>query len=53
MAERLGISFPCSITLDTNIMKSREERKSIMDTESNSSRTFKNIVVNLKKKLGE
>jgi len=53
MAERLGISFPCSITLDPNIMKSREERKSIMDTESNSSRTFKNIVVNLKKKLGE
>ncbi len=53
MAEELDISFLGSIPLDPNIMKSGEEGKSLIKTGSDSSEAFENIVMNLKKELGE
>ncbi|MEF8835955.1 MAG: P-loop NTPase, partial [Candidatus Thermoplasmatota archaeon] len=53
MAEELDISFLGSIPLDPEIMESAEKGRSLIDAESNSSEAFENIVVNLKKELGE
>ncbi|MFW6038833.1 MAG: Mrp/NBP35 family ATP-binding protein [Candidatus Saliniplasma sp.] len=53
MAEELDISFLGSIPLDLEIMESAEKGRLLINAESNSSEAFENIVVNLKKELGE
>jgi len=53
MTEDLDISFLGSILLDPDIMKSGEEGKSLIKIGSDPSEAFENIVMNLKKELGE
>ncbi len=53
MAEELGINFLGSIPLDPKIMESGEEGRSLIDAVSDSSEAFENIVMNLKKEMGE